>query len=368
MKFQPIEQAFLGYIAVADCTPLDPCSTGSCGHHRTQGILVWLHAHLFYSSGVPSGASFFVLEVSALPARVSPVSFGEFTLSWLATWAAVKLKASAYREYESIARRHLMPAFGDLDLSHVTTERIQVYMAGKLEDGMSGRSVVNHTIVLKRILGTAVDYGLIPENPVDKIAQPRVERSEMSFLTPEELHRLIEATPSSWRLLIALPALCGLRKGETLALEFSDVSTEAMSISITKSMRGGMASSPKTSSSVSTIPLPESLLPLIEQRRRQARGHRLVFCRSDGSPLSDTTPNRVLARALAYAGLPSIRFHDLRHSWVVAHLRAGTDIKTLARLGRWSSTTTLLETYAHVIPSIGGDAVQRLDRLVNGQE
>ena len=300
--------------------------------------------------------------------NLESVAFADFVASWLATVAAVKLKASAYREYESIARRHLVPAFGDLDLSDVTTERIQVYVAGKLEDGMSRRSTINHTIVLKRILGTAVDYGLVVENPVDKVAKPRVERSEMSFLTPQELHRLIEATPPTQRLVIALPALCGLRKGEVLALEFGDIDTVARTISITKSMRGGMVSSPKTSSSVSTIPLSESLLPLIEQRRRQAGGHRLVFCRSDGSALSDTAPNRVLSRALADAGLPSIRFHDLRHSWAVAHLRAGTDIKTLARLGRWSSTTTLLETYAHVIPSIGGDAVQRLDRLVNDQE
>ena len=107
---------------------------------------------------------------------------------------------------------------------------------------------------------------------------------------------------------------------------------------------------------------------MIEQRRRQAGGHRLVFCKADGSPLSDATPNRVLDRALAAAYLPSMRFHDLRHSWAVAHLRAGTDVKTLAALGRWSSPTTLLETYAHVIPTIGGEAVRRLDALVNGVE
>ena len=93
-----------------------------------------------------------------------------------------------------------------------------------------------------------------------------------------------------------------------------------------------------------------------------------MFCRSDGRHLSDSTPNRVLDRALVKAGLPHIRFHSLRHSWAVAHIRAGTDIKTLAHLGRWSSTQTLLETYAHVMPAIGGDAVKNLDRLIGGSE
>jgi integrase len=303
-----------------------------------------------------------------VPSEGKRIAFGDFAISWLATWAIVKLKASAYREYESIVRLHLMPEFGQINLDEVTTYRIQVYVADKMAAGLAPRSIKNHVIVLKRVLGTAVDYGLLLENPVDRVALPRVERSEMRFLAPAQLRDLIEATSPSWRLLIALPALCGLRKGELLALTWDDIDTDAMALSISKSIRDGIISTPKTASSVSTVPLPQSLLPWIEQRRRQAGGHRLVFSKADGSPLSDATPNRVLARALVDAYLPSIRFHDLRHSWAVAHLRAGTDVKTLAQLGRWSSSTTLLETYAHVLPASGGDAVRRLDRLVNDPE
>lgn len=303
-----------------------------------------------------------------MPSEGKPATFGEFALSWLATWAIVRLKDSGYREYSGITLRHLIPYFGELILDEVTVYRIQVYIADKIRSGLAPRSVKNHVIVLKRILGVAVDYGLLLENPVDKVASPQIERPEMSFLTPEQIRQLIEATPASWRLLIALPALCGLRKGECLALEFSDIDSGAETISITKSMRGGIVSTPKTPSSVATVPLPESLLPLIEQTRRQAGGHKLVFCKADGSPLSDATPNRILARALAKAGLPAIRFHDLRRSWCIVHLRAGTDVRTLMTLGRWGSPTTLLQTYAAFIRPVGGDAVQRLDRLVNDQE
>ena len=303
-----------------------------------------------------------------MPTQATKVTFADFAISWLGTWAIVKLKASGYQEYESIIRLHLSPTLGELALSEVSVYRIQVYIADKLKAGLAPRSIKNHVIVLKRILGTAVDYGMLQDNPVDKVAMPRIERTEMSFLTPIQLRQLTEATPPSWRLLIALPALCGLRKGELLALEWSDIDLESLTLSITKSMRGGIVSTPKTSSSVSTLTLPESLTPYLGQRRRQAAGNKLVFCKSDGSPLADTTPNRVLAKALSQAGLPSIRFHGLRHSWAVAHLRAGTDIKTLAHLGRWASTASLLETYAHVLDPIGGDAVRRLDRLVNDRE
>lgn len=298
----------------------------------------------------------------------SSVGFEAFTVSWLATWAIVRLKASAYREYESVLRVHLTPAFGGIALSGLTAEMIQAYVAGKIASGLSPRSVDNHVIVLKRVLTSAVDYGLITANPVDGVARPRVERSEMRFLSPDQLHALIQATRPSWRLLIALPALCGLRKGECLALTWDDIDLEARTLSVSKSMRAGVVTTPKTVGSISSVPLPESLSPLIAERRRQACGHKLVFCKSDGSPLADGTPNRVLDGALGVAGLPRIRFHDLRHSWAVAHLRAGTDIKTLAALGRWNSTQTLLDTYAHVVPAIGGDAARRLDEIVmNGK-
>lgn len=140
-----------------------------------------------------------------MPPEVGQVTFANFAISWLATWASVRLKASGYTEHESVARVHLIPTFGETPLSEVTTQAIQFYIADKITAGLAPRSVKNHIIVLKRILGTAVDYGLLHENPVDKVAMPRIERSEMSYLTTEQIRQLIEATPASWKLLIALP-------------------------------------------------------------------------------------------------------------------------------------------------------------------
>lgn len=298
-----------------------------------------------------------------MPTGGGTVKFSDFCTSWLVTWAIVRLKASGYREYESVVRLHLVPAFGDLSLDAITTERIQVYIADRIKNGLAPRSVDNHVIVLKRILGTAVDYRLISENPVDRVARPRGERPEMSFLTPPQLRQLIDACEPSWALLIALPALVGLRKSECLSAEWADLDLENMTISVSKSVRGGViTATAKTRSSVSKVPLPEALSPYIAQRRRHADGHKLVFSKGNNglTPLSDATPNRVLDRALKAAYLPPMRFHDLRHSWAVAHLRAGTDIKTLAHLGRWASPATLISTYAHVI-GVGGDAVRAFD-------
>lgn len=299
-----------------------------------------------------------------------PASFESFVLAWLATVGIVKLKGSGYREYESVCRLHLIPAFGDIPVEGITASRIQGYIADKVRAGLSPRTVANHVQVLRRLMDYAVTCGLIPENPVAKVTLPRQERTEMRFLSPRQLHAMVEHTAPSWRLLTAMAALTGLRKGEQLALLFTDVNFEDRTIRISKSMRGGVVTSCKTSSSVGVIPLPESLVPLLEARRRKAPDpDGLIFCRSDTrAPLPDHLPGRVLAAALRSAGLPQIRWHDLRHSWVVGHLQAGTDIPTLVRLGRWKSADTLLSVYAHVLPATGGDAVRRLDEFMSSMQ
>lgn len=299
---------------------------------------------------------------------VKPIHFGQHGETWLHDVGAVRLKPTGYREYESIVRRHLTPAFGGLLLSQVGPQQIQEYIANKVKSGLSPRTVANHVQVLRRLMEYAITCGLITQNPVSKVALPRLERTEMRFLTPEQLRRTIEATPRSWRLLTAMAALTGLRKSTQLALTFADINAEANTISVSKAIRNGIVMSTKTGVT-GTIPLPKSLIPLLEARRAQVvDADGLIFCRRDGSPLPDGLPNRILAKVLAEAGLPRIRWHDLRHSWVVGHLIAGSDIPTIQRLGLWKNADTLLSVYAHVLPSTGGDAVRRLDEFVSSQQ
>lgn len=294
-----------------------------------------------------------------------PTEFESFVLSWLATVAIVRFKDSGH-QYESICRNHLVPAFGHMLVEEVTSYAVQRYVAEKVSGGLSPRTVRNQVQVLRLVLDYALVCGLVHENAARQVAWPRHERREMRYLTPDQTRQLIEATSPSFRLLIAMSALTGVRKGEQLALQFSDIDFERMTIHVCRSIRGGIVTSPKTSSSVGVVPLPPSLIPLLLERRAKALDPEgLVFCRQDGSPLPDSLPGRVLSRALAAAALPQIRWHDLRHSWVVAHLQAGTDVPTIVRLGRWKSADVMLSTYAHVLPSGASDAVRRLEEVVN---
>lgn len=293
----------------------------------------------------------------------------ELTSRWLNTVAAVTLKPSGFKSYESICRLHVVPALGELPVSAVTASVVEDYVVGKVQAGLSSRTVDNHVQVIRRLLDYAVTSGVVDGASTIKVRAPRQEpaATKVRYLAPDQLHRLFEATPTQWRILIAMAFMCGLRKGEQLALTFRDVDLENRTISVNKTMRNSAVASPKNPWSIGSTPLAESLIPLLRERQMKAPDPEgLIFCRADGSPLPDGLPNRILAKALDKAGLPQVSWHEMgRHSWVVAHLQAGTDIPTLQRLGRWKTADVLLSTYAHVLPTGGGEAANRLDQLMH---
>lgn len=299
--------------------------------------------------------------------------FKELVATWLDTVASVELKPSGFKSYEAICRLHLVPAFGESPLDEITTAKVQVYVADKVKAGLSARTVTNTVHVLRRLMGYAATNNLIESNPLTSVSAPRQEpeSTRVRYLTPEQLQQLIEATPPAWRVLVATACLTGLRKGEQLALRYdTDIDFEHRTIRVSKTIRNGVVSSPKTSWSVGVIPMPDSLVPLLQERRRKvADPDGFVFCRKDGSPLPSHLPNAILTKALEAAGLPSVTWHEMsRHSWVVAHLNAGTTVPELRSLGRWKTPEVLLSVYAHLLPASAEHAAHRVDELVNSKQ
>lgn len=299
------------------------------------------------------------------------MSFEELATMWLDNVGVVVMKPSGFKSYAGIIENHLLPAFANRSLETLTTAAVQQYVAERVKSGLSERTVANHVQVMRRLMKYATESGYVESNPVVSVSSPRQEpaSARLRYLASDQLRVLIENTPRAWRILIATACMTGLRKGELLALRFSDIDFEKRAISVSRTIRAGVVTSPKTPWSTGVIPLPESLVALLEERRGQVSNPEgLVFCRRGGSPLPDSLPNRILRKALEEAGLPQVTWHEMgRHSWVVAHLQAGTDIPTLTRLGRWKSADVLLSTYAHVLPASGGDAVRRLDELMTNK-
>lgn len=294
--------------------------------------------------------------------------FGEFAELWITQVSPLRLKVTAAAEYSSLLKLHLVPYFAQRPISEISAEEIQEYMAHKVEAGFSARSVRNHLAVLRAVLKTAASFGLVDTNAALKVTAPRHFRKEQRFLTPSEMKAVLDACPRAWSLLLALPMYAAARKGECLSLRWSSVSIERRQIAFIRSMRGGVEHTVKSSASHASVPLAEELVTLFLERREKVPDpvNGYVFCRSDGSPLDDGTPNRKLQQACVKAGIEPCTFHQLRHSAIAALIATGAHPKVVQEFARHASFDTTMSEYGHLMSSSAGDAVAEMERLIAG--
>jgi integrase len=297
------------------------------------------------------------------------LSFAAFADRWLADYAPVAFKPSTRAEYEGCIRNHLLSRFGALDLGEVTTSVVQAYVASALGSStLSPSSVRNHLTVLRTMFAVAQTWGLIEDNPVNGVVGPRATRADITFLSPSEMRQLIEAAPGKWRALIAAACLLGLRKGELLALRWADVDFTRATVRVSSTVYRGLLQPAKTSSSVRTVPLPDYLAIQLQSLRNASQTEAGFVFSENGMPLDARIPNRVLARALRSSGLKPVRFHDLRHSFVAAHIAAGTPVKVIQQLVGHASVQTTMDVYGHLIPGLYGQAATAIESVVFGKE
>lgn len=297
------------------------------------------------------------------------LTFGEFASNFVRHYAVVQFKVTTVEQYRSLLRIHVLPVFGDRPIEEINALDLQRYVADGLLSGLSARTMRNHVIALRRMFTVAATWGLIAEDPAAKLESPRPSKRAVPFLKPDELKRLVDATPVDFRLITALPAYCGLRRGEVLSLRFDHVSLSACTLLVEHSKRGYSIHEPKSRASTATVPFPPSLVPMLEHRHDLVADKAgLVLCKKDGSLLADSFANRVLKTALIRADLPIVTYHGLRGSWVYAHMEAGTPLPVIQQLGRWANVETLIRSYGRWLPTAGGDAAEALDALLCDRE
>ena len=218
--------------------------------------------------------------------------------------------------------------------------------------------------------------GLVARDVADAVDPPRPSRPTITTLTPEDLPKLLFAAERSpYHDLYYTALYTGLRLGELLALRWCNVNLDLSSLSVVEALyrRGGyVIKEPKSRYSRRTVALPPSLALLLRRRKaeqeaqgellgKRATDSDLVFAYVDGSPLDPSTVSHAFAKTVREAGVPHIRFHDLRHSHATLMLSAGVHPKVVSeRLGH-SSVAFTLDTYSHVLPGLQEQAAQRFD-------
>jgi integrase len=189
----------------------------------------------------------------------------------------------------------------------------------------------------------------------------KIPPAKFDFLTFEEADRLLQAATEEERTMILVALRTGLRFGELVALRWEDVDLVAGKVMVRRRLYRGTFDTPK-SGKPREVPLSEDARAALK-RHRHLRGE-LVFCDLDGRPFSHRVATNALSRALKRAGLRSMGWHSLRHTFASQLAMAGAPLKAIQELlGHANIQMTM--RYAHLAPEIARDSVQLLDRRSN---
>lgn len=303
------------------------------------------------------------------------MSFGDFIDQWMKTIKENR-REKTYAQYEVIVRKYIRPSFGNLRLRDLQPFQIEKYLTQKKTEGSGDRTCQMIYSVMHTALNSAVRKGLIGRNPLDAVEKPRVRNSRPKItLQPEQIqHFLISIDGERNAVLYLLAIVTGVREGEILGLKWSDVDWLKRHIKVQRQVyriphQGLIFSTPKTQSGVRTIAVGEqTLMKLQEYRERQSlekesagdrwKENDLVFPTVIGTPIDPNNLLKDFKAMLQKAGLPPMRFHDLRHTNITLLLNdVGTPVKEAQQRAGHASPSTTINIY-------GGQATSKMDEMV----
>ena len=281
------------------------------------------------------------------------ITFGEWWTAWRST--RVDLRPSTVARDESYARNHITPKLGAVRLSRIDRTLLRRWVADLTASGLAPATVVKIVQLTSKALAAAVDERMISRNPAERLPLPRVEVTEMRFLTPSDIATLAESIDERYRVWALTAAWSGLRFGELAGLrrdrlDFMRRRIEVAEIAVEVSGHVHVGP-PKTRSGHRSVPIPAPVADELEAWASGLEGEDLVFSAPAGGYLRAGQFRRRFWRpAIERAGLAPLRPHDLRHTAVSLWIAAQASPNEIATWAGHSSVATVLDRYGHLLP------------------
>jgi integrase len=302
---------------------------------------------------------------------------------WLDTWTAEYLggvKPATVASYKTISNIHLKPSLGATKLEALNAHTIQHFYNSLTS--ISPKTIKNVHGVLHKALQQAVANGYIRFNPTDSCVLPRIEKKEIRPMDESQITAFLKAIRGhKFEDLYLVTLFTGMREGEALGLLWECVDLDSGTVLINKqlqlsrSTKGKYDLVPTKNSKGRRITLAPFVISVLRRVRCRQLENRLrygecwadsgyVFTDELGCHLKHNTVYKNFKDIVSEMGLPELRFHDLRHSYAVASIRSGDDIKTVQEnLGHATASFTL-DVYGHVTDQMKQASADRMEQFI----
>jgi len=311
--------------------------------------------------------------------RADEYTVATWLRSWYEIYAKPNIRISTANRYQLMVEQYTIPRIGSIKLTKLTSRDLQKLYKDLMENGridrksghgnpgLSSTTVRSLHLMLHSALERAVKERLILRNPTEDCIAPKAQKIEMQILPPEHIKDYLEAADRRGLLpMFYLELVSGLRKGELVALQWSDLDEANCTISVSKQASWDtehqlILSRPKTGNSIREVSIPQDAVELLKQEHAKHPDNPWMF--PSGRTGEMYHPDSVVTlhkRILKDAGLEHIRFHDLRHTFATLALQNGVDVKTVSSmLGHYDAGFTL-RTYTHVTRQMQQKAAEKM--------
>jgi integrase len=295
---------------------------------------------------------------------------------WLEEVHKPTIRLSTYLNYRRYLDRYILPALGQIQLQKLTAQQVQALYARKQKEGIVPGTIRFIHAILHKAFDQAVRWKLVAHNVCDEVTPPRNEKHEIKPLTKEQAQKLLETVRGHHlEALLTIALITGMRRGELRSLRWGDINFEDKSLQVCHTVEnltgyGYRENEPKSSRGKRRIALPDFAVEMLKMHRVKQIEARLtvgaawidrdlVFCRANGDFLPASTLLYNFDKLLKEAGIPHIRFHDLRHSAATILLMKGVHPKVVQEILGHSSISMTMDVYSHVLPSMQKEVMDK---------
>ena len=262
-----------------------------------------------------------------------------------------KNSLKTYNELSSLVENKLVKRFGKTNINAIGRGDVKAF----IDDGLEEITPTRMSSILQifgAIFEIAIDYEHIEKNPARNHRLPKhIKKTEEPF-TSSQVKLLIENAESDWfRVFLALAFYTGMRTGEIIALTWNDIDLKNMAITISKSRRHGVTSTPKTASGIRQVPIFDALSVYLKKHRSSARSIYVFVNPRNGEQFwSSKNLKSYWAKTCKNAGIEKTRLYNTRHTFITNMLKEGTlSILEIAQIVGHKNTEMIIKNYANFI-------------------